>query len=350
MKRLVILCDGTWNSPDKTENGVPVATNVVKLADAIPRNHEGVEQRVFYDAGIGSAGLAVYRLFAGATGTGISRNILQAYRFVIDSYVIGDELYLFGFSRGAFTVRSLAGLINKCGILSRDARGVIPQAYDLYCSRRPEAHPREHEATLFRRTYSVEDVTRIAFIGVWDTVGALGNPLRLRTISPWNRFHDTNLSRYVRHAYHALAIDETRQNFSPTLWNQQSTEFGQIMEQRWFVGVHSNVGGGYPDVGLSDIALAWLAGKAGEVGLGIGDLQLAANPKGRLVDSRTGFYKAIPKSYRPIDKPGTDKKTGNTMVTNETLDESVLVRYRADSKYRPRNLVNYLHRHPDLLV
>ena len=343
MKRLVILCDGTWNTPDETKDGIPVPTNVVKLAEAVLDTHNGIPQIVFYDSGIGASGSLIKRGYDGATGTGISANIQRAYRFLIDRFEVGDEIFLFGFSRGAFTARSLAGLIRNCGILRRSAFDVVPQAYALYRSRRPATHPTEREATLFRRTYAVEDVTPITFIGVWDTVGSLGNPLYFGGISPRNRFHDTDLSSYVKFAYHALAVDETRRKFTPTLWHQQPNASRQILEQRWFPGVHSNVGGGYPDVGLSDLALSWLATKAKQAGLGLVPVPLAANPTGALMNSRTGFYRLVPKRYRSIDAPMAGGHT------NETIDESVLTRFQSDSSYRPPNLVDYLRRNPAML-
>jgi uncharacterized protein (DUF2235 family) len=343
VKRFIILCDGTWNLPDKTEDGIPVPTNVVKLAEAILDSHDGIPQLLFYDPGIGSSGSRLKRAYDGATGTGISANIQQAYRFLIREFEVGDQIFLLGFSRGAFTVRSLAGLIRSCGILRRNVLSLVPEAFALYRSRRPATHPRAREATLFRRTYAVEDVTPIAFIGVWDTVGSLGNPLYLGGVSPRNAFHDTALSSYVKAAYQALAVDETRRNFTPTLWHQQPGASGQILEQRWFAGVHSNIGGGYPDTGLSDLALLWLASKAKEAGLGHQGIAATPNPTGILTESRTRLYRLVPKRFRPIDAPTTDGPT------HEVVDESVLTRYRLDSSYRPPNLVAYLGRHPELL-
>lgn len=345
MKRIIILCDGTWNLPDETSaDKIPCPTNVVKLAEAIGPSGSGKPQMVFYNAGIGSSGSWLKRVYDGATGTGISANILQAYTFLIHQFEVGDELFLFGFSRGAFTVRSLSGLIRNCGILRQDALSILPKAYGLYRSRRPATNPRSREATLFRRTYAVEDVTPIAFIGVWDTVGALGNPLLFKSLSPGNRFHDTDLSTYVASAYQALAIDETRRNFSPTLWHLQGEVPGQSLEQRWFAGAHSNVGGGYPDQGLSDLALVWLAGKAANAGLGLGKISSAPNSAGALINSHKGFYRILPALHRPIDAPpGKDEG-----ATRETLDPSVLERYRRDAAYRPPNLVDYLKRNPAL--
>jgi uncharacterized protein (DUF2235 family) len=340
MKRIVICCDGTWNTPDPTAHGVAEPTNVSKLAYAIVRGAGGVRQMLFYHPGIGTSGSWLSRLYDGYTGSGVSSTILEAYRFVIENYEPGDQLFLFGFSRGAFTVRSLSGLIRSCGILQPDAVYAIPKAFRLYRARRPATHPREREATLFRRTYGVEEISPIEFIGVWDTVGALGNPLLFGNLSPGNRFHDVDLSTKVRHAFQALAIDEKRRFFEATLWHQQPDGVGrQQLEQVWFCGTHSNVGGGYADARLAEIALEWLVEKARACGLGIDALSTNPGPRGRIVESRTGFYRLIPKYYRPIADPAVAGRTC------ESLHPSVALRYRAE-RYRPPNLEAYYDRHP----
>jgi uncharacterized protein (DUF2235 family) len=154
----------------------------------------------------------------------LSRNVLDGYRFLIDNYESGDLLYLFGFSRGAFTARSLAGLIRNSGILRRENVSWIDQAWVLY--RSSADTPRGVAATLFRRAYSFEP--RIQFIGVWDTVGALDiptfgprwlKPIVARINHRWE-FHDTKLSTRVKGAFQALAIDEQRAAFAPALWHQ----------------------------------------------------------------------------------------------------------------------------------
>ena len=173
MKRIAIFCDGTWETPDENVDGKLCQTNVVKMANALSEtSDDGKTQLLYYETGIGSEGNLTERIYDGATGYGISENILKAYRFIIKNYEAGDELFFFGFSRGAFTVRSLAGLIRNSGILKRENIELIPRAYSLYQSRKPEHQPREVEATLFRRTFAVAEMTKIKFIGVWDTVGA----------------------------------------------------------------------------------------------------------------------------------------------------------------------------------
>jgi uncharacterized protein (DUF2235 family) len=343
MKRIAIFCDGTWNTPDKMENGKPCSTNVVKMANAMkPISGNGVAQKLYYDNGIGTEGGILKKVFDGATGTGISRNIREAYRYIIETYEPGDELFFFGFSRGAFTVRSISGLIRNAGILERKNIDLIPQAYRLYSSRNPVYHPKELETTLFRKTFAVEELTKIKFIGVWDTVGALGNPLLLNgVVSRKNEFHDTDLSSRVQHAYHALAVDEKRKNFQATLWHQQKDSKDQVLEQVWFPGVHSDVGGGYPETPLSDIALEWMLEKAKGCGLSFNDIEMHHDPLGMKHETLKGFYKLGKILYRPIGLaiPGQ----GNT---NESLHPSVLERYRNDPSYRPKNLVYYFEKHP----
>ncbi len=339
MKRIAIFCDGTWNTPDEYKDGKICQTNVVKLANALsPYSADGTLQQLYYDIGIGSEGGLLKRVFDGATGTGISKNILQAYKFLMSNYEPGDELFLFGFSRGAFTVRSLSGLIRNSGILDVKYSERLSQAYNLYRSRHPSFHPKSEEATLFRKTYAIEETTRIKFIGVWDTVGALGNPLLLKGIvSRKNEFHDTELSSKIDYAYHALAIDEKRKNFQAALWYQQQGAKDQVLEQVWFAGVHSDIGGGYPEAALSDISLQWMMEKAQGCNLSFNPPELHPDALGMKHESMTGFYKLGGKLYRPIG--ANNPETG---ATNEMLHPSVQVRYDSDPSYRPVNLVRYL--------
>lgn len=340
MKRIAIFCDGTWNTPDKEEKGKLCQTNVVKMANAMSsKSGDGACQKLYYDSGVGSEGGWFKRVFDGATGTGISKNIMQAYGFLVRHYDPGDELFFFGFSRGAFTVRSLAGLIRNSGILDLKYIDKIEQAYDLYKARGEKFHPRSEAAVLFRKTYAVEEITRIRFIGVWDTVGALGNPLMFnKIVSRRNEFHDPELSSTIDFAYHALAIDEKRKNFQASLWHQQKKSVGQTLEQVWFAGVHSDIGGGYANATVSDTALQWLLEKAEGCKLKFEPFALKpADPHAQLHESRTGLYKIIPVYSRPIGAV-----PGSGLATNESLHPSVTERYSKESTYRPENLVKYL--------
>ena len=334
MKRIAVFCDGTWNRPDSMEDGMPVQTNVVRLARSLAYSSaDGIEQRLYYDAGIGTSGSFLRRWFDGATGSGISRNILQAYRFLIGAYEPGDQIFLFGYSRGAFTVRSLAGLIRNCGILRHDAAHRVEDAYELYRSRSDTTSPRAEESVLFRRSNALEDVSPIHFIGVWDTVGSLGNPLLLNGfLSRRNRFHDTQLSSKVRGAFHAIAIDEKRLHFKPTLWHRAVEMQGQELRQVWFVGAHGSVGGGLKKRGLSDISLAWMKEKAEQYGLAFDPIELNDNYLQPPFESKTGIYALLRDYHRPILKkePQGEK--------HESIHQRARDRYRDDPSYRPPNL------------
>jgi uncharacterized protein (DUF2235 family) len=346
MKKIVVCCDGTWNTPDKVEGGVPCFTNVVRIAMAVkPVSDDGTEQLTYYDPGVGTSGSIFKRWFDGATGSGISKNILEAYRFLILNFKPDDELYFFGFSRGAFTVRSLAGLMRNSGILRTNESGLIQRAYKLYKSRSPLTHPREKEATLFRKTFAIADRIPIKFMGVWDTVGSLGNPLFINNIFSkislsvlGNQFHDTDLSSTVSSAYQALAIDEKRRNFKPTLWRRQGTSVNQVMEQVWFAGVHSNVGGGYPGTGLSDIALDWLISKAKDCGLDLDNIPSVENLLEVPDESWKGFYKLLPPYHRRIGV----KENGD-----ESVHYSALEKFYKDENYHPENLEDFINKMKD---
>ena len=341
MKRIAIFCDGTWNTPDEQKDGKPCQTNVVKMANALCENSvDGTVQKLYYDSGIGSEGGILKRMYDGATGTGISKNILQAYSFLMNTYEPGDELFLFGFSRGAFTVRSLSGFIRNAGIMDMKFMDKLPLAYNLYKSRHPSFNPKAEASVLFRKTYAVEDVTGIKFIGVFDTVGALGNPLFLKgVVSEHNEFHDTELSSKIENAYHALAIDEKRRNFQATLWHQQKSATKQVLEQVWFAGVHSDVGGGYPESDLSDVPLQWMTEKAEGCKLHFDPIPAAPNSLGTIHESFKGIYHFGGKLYRPIGK-----STPGLGATNEKVHPSAIERHEKIRSYRPKNLNEYLAR------
>jgi uncharacterized protein (DUF2235 family) len=259
-KRIVVCADGTWNDP---ESDYP--TNVLRMARAIrPEDEHDVQQVVFYDWGVGT-----YhdRLLGGTTGRGMEKNIQDGYRFIVQNYDPGDEIFLFGFSRGAYTVRALAGMLNKCGILSRTRASEIPRAFDFY--KRRNARPGSATAVQWRADHAVNGARGpVDFIGVWDTVGALGIPTRsLGFVEERDLFFDHELGSNVRVARHAVAIDEQRSDFVPTLWTaKEAIDIRQV----WFAGVHSDVGGGYaPKDGalLSDLPLAWMAREAMASGL-----------------------------------------------------------------------------------
>lgn len=355
MKRIVICCDGTWNTPDQKDRGVMRPTNVVKMAHIVlPQAPDGIEQRVYYDKGVGT-GDWIDRIFGGAFGIGLRHNVVEAYQYLSRNYDPGDEIWLFGFSRGAYTVRRVVGMVRKCGIpsnhLDEEKRAAaVEEAYGVFVRRENvDQQGADSETALsFRGKYNAARIP-IRFVGVWDTVGAYGIAGvlgQLTTPISKARFHDSRLSSDVEFACQAIAIDEKRRLFSPTLWEQvpNGAMKGQVLEQRWFTGVHSNVGGGYQDSGLSDIALYWMAARAESRGLGLDPKwrnRIAPDEFGELRESRTGIYRFLGKAIRVI---------GAQANGFEQLHHAAFDRMQRDpAGYGPENLTNYV-RSPNLKI
>ncbi len=331
-KRIIICADGTWNRPE-ADLRKDFPTNVLKIARAIaPVAADGVPQVVFYDWGVGSYYDSVK---GGAFGQGINKNIQDGYRFLVQNYDPGDELFLFGFSRGAYTVRSLSGLLYNCGVLHRKHANRIGPAFELYKDR--DIHPDDPESADFRRKYAVEPEPRVRFVGVWDTVGSLGIPLRmLGFLNDKHLFHDEKIGPNVDCARHALALDERRDDFRPTIWKRRR---GLDLKQVWFAGVHSDVVGGYKPgkrgASLSDLPLEWMAREATGRGLGFEPhlaSRLRPDPLAEQHEEYAGFYRVLGDHRRPIPR-------------RTLLHESVRRRYRARRSYRPPKLVRYLEKY-----
>lgn len=261
MKRLVCFFDGTWNKPEDQHQ-----TNVVKLQQAIlAADAGGVRQVVHYEVGIATEATLGRLTFAvGAIGFGVGDRVRGGYRFLCESYEEGDEIYLVGFSRGAFEARSLAGLVALCGIARSAAAETIADVWDYYEQNKLAPDPARLDALRAAACVPIP----IKCVAVWDTIGNLGIPFVSKSlIKELLGFHDTELPPTVEVGLHALAIDEPRGPFSPTLWTIKkgaSLPPGQIIEQVWFPGCHANVGGGYKDCALSDIALLWMAERIGQ--------------------------------------------------------------------------------------
>jgi len=279
-KKLVVFCDGTWNRADqRAKDGHPCPTNVLRLFEATQsQSDDGEPQIIHYVEGVGTRRDETFS--GGVFGIGISANIKNAYGFIVSNYEPGDQIYLFGFSRGAYTARSLAGMIKNVGILKRPELHRVNEAYTSYKDRTPEWRPDSEKAKQFRANYTHGNET-IAFLGVWDTVGALGSPFSTPLGLLINKllrieFHDVRLSSIIESAYHALSIDERRWPFHPCLWElndaqRQKNAENEIpfFEEKWFRGVHSDIGGGYEKTGLSDCSLAWIAERAKQRGLNV---------------------------------------------------------------------------------
>ncbi len=340
MKRIITCSDGTWNKPGTTDRRTVVKTNVEKMFNTIcSSGTDGIQQCKIYDEGVGTGYSERDKITGGLTGHGLDKHIQDMYTFIALNYQPGDHIFLFGFSRGAYTARSIAGFIRNCGVLKPQYIHLVNKAFELYRNKNDYSTPDSDLMTSFRKNYCFENITHTKFIGVWDTVGSLGIPLPWYKFKNKNRykFHDVTLSSTVGNAYHALAINEKRFLFKPTLWEKSKKATGnpndpQHMEQRWFAGVHSNIGGGYADSGLSDVALNWLIEKAKDVGLCYDD--------DRLKEIKPDYSGELRNSYTPTYwfwLPCQRKITLNDN-SNQSIDESVWERYNANEKYRPGNL------------
>lgn len=386
-KRLAVFLDGTWNRPDSN-------TNVWRLKTMVaPIDPHGTPQLSWYDTGVGTRWSD--RIRGGALGIGLDSNIRQAYQWLIEQYEPDDELFLFGFSRGAYTARSLAGLLVRCGLLWPGASINVPRLFQRYRLR--TATPlwklvrrrdrNEHISPDDQYLLANVRQVRIRTIGVWDTVGALGIPFG--NVPGIGRkafqFHHTRPSKRFDNLFQALAVDEHRKAYSASLWTQfvpdrramtgaptdrgdesevseepvaSRPAWGPHIEQRWFAGAHANVGGGYEDDALASIPLAWLQQKAALTGL---HFRRAVQPGSDdhlapIVDSFKEFLGGLyriarfnRRYYRPIAigmhrTEAADGTPGKAGPVNETVDASILRRWQADPAYRPPNLSDWAQR------
>ncbi len=368
-KKLVIFCDGTWNEP--IERG----TNVMRTMQATANEDlHGNPQVLHYIAGVGTRGGE--KVAGGVFGRGISENIADAYSFIVSNYEKDDEIYLFGFSRGAYTARSIAGLVHNFGILKRYKLYLVREVYDHY--KKPDAawKPGGDESKKFREENCHPYPANIRFLGVWDTVGALGAPYG--ELTGWLvdklfgcSFHDVTLSDSVQSAYHAMAADERRWPFRPTNIDLTAAHRARndenmareggfpLYEEKWFPGVHSDVGGGYKEYGLSDGALEWMVGRARQNGLNIAELSEADfspdrrfNPdnKQAIHHSQKLYYQVLtlvtvkilslvyPWKDRPLRKNVTWKGEYIRPIRPGADVDAVKAKKDADPTYKPKNV------------
>ena len=286
-KNIIVCSDGTGNTAIKGRG-----TNVFKIFEAIDLNSHRYDpsrdpQVAIYDDGVGTESVKLLKLLGGVFGVGLSRNVRQLYKELCRIYDPGDRIYLFGFSRGAFTVRTLVGLIHYCGILKtaelHDNSELEQLVNDAY-----RGYRRRYRTKLMTALVGEPDLDELArlkqershgkehieLVGVWDTVDAVGLPFPMfasfvnATLYQF-KFPSSVLSPIVKRAYHALAIDDERHSFEPLLWTETGAEQAnaQVIEQVWFSGAHSNVGGGYPKQGMSLVALDWMMKHAQDAGL-----------------------------------------------------------------------------------
>lgn len=313
-KNIILCADGTWDST--TDD-----TNVVKLYRALIND---ALQVAYYDDGVGSDGTEVQKLMGGAFGDGLVAKVQDGYSKIAQVYNPGDNIYIFGFSRGAYTARSVAGMIATCGLPPGSFdNNVLAQAFNAY--RNPAARP--GLAAAIAPNTLVE--AKITMVGVWDTVGALGIPAAFGGVDASYGFLDTGLHPNVINAYHAVSIDERRREFPATLWTGTPAP-GQTVEQAFFVGVHCDVGGGYPDCSLSDITLAWMMNKAAAAGA-------------RFNPDIFGGFQALTQAHALGPKheswdPLWGIPASRSVPANAMLANSVALRCAGDTTYRPSNL------------
>ena len=291
MKNIVICCDGTMGKyGTKAEN-----TNVVRLFERLCP--DGWDQISYYDPGVGTysplrtpLGRLLQNGIESVVGYGVKGNVAEAYKYLMNHYEHGDKIYLFGFSRGAHTVRVLAGLIHKCGLLTKGSDNLIPHAVLMYYEK-----DNDEIAADFRNTFS--RACKPFFIGVWDTVASVGWVWR-------NYFKDRKLNADVSYGYQALAIDEKRSHFEPSIWDETAIPEGQVIEQVWFPGFHADVGGQKACLSISDIPLQWMAEHAEARGLKmrLGWLDdLTPDPAGEIKESRKGCWRLFRPRKRTIE-------------------------------------------------
>ena len=335
-KNIVVFSDGTGKDGGKGAN-----SNVYKLFNSMVDRSR--EQIVFYDQGLGTD--RRHQIAGLITGRGIGRNIQECYRFIFENFEAGDRIYLFGFSRGATTVRSLSAFIHLFGILPKSRPELIGRAYKIYTSGGGEKRERlddDDKSDLTKREQQAKNFvdrhhtmwTKICVLGVWDTVAALGVPIRALDVlldkipGLQHTYHNLALSLSVENAYHALAIDEERRIFAPKVW-ETAIQKDQTMKQVWFPGVHSDVGGGYKKAELSDLTLEWMIVQAKRHGLLLWKdrPKMSGNPDGHMHDSRgEGLSQLYRKKTRSWDQ---------TTHGAPTVHQSVVDRERGPTKYKP---------------
>jgi len=314
-KRIVYCADGTWDSATNQ-------TNVYAMFKALKTT---AEQQPYYDDGVGVEGNLILKLAGGAFGLGLWKEVKEGYTTIAQVYEAGDDIFLFGFSRGAYTARSLGGMIAVAGLPAANFDdSLVDEAFSAY-------RDKENRADILAglAKYQLVDA-KIKMVGVWDTVGSLGIPAVVGGVDPVvYGFLDTALHPDVLNAYQALAVDERRCEFPPTLWTSPPAP-GQTIKQVWFAGVHCDVGGSYPETSLSDIALSWMMRKASTLGAQFNSGVFAQYAT---IDAKHALG-TIHESWNPVwgfPKPRTIPDTAS-------LANSVAVRCGQDTSYRPSTL------------
>lgn len=387
MTRFVVCLDGTWNNTSREierEDGSRVyrPTNVLKLARATTLlDSKNVPQIIYYNAGVGAMNRApdtgarivrwVDNTIGGGWGAGFEVNIEEAYTFLADNYSEGDEIFIFGFSRGAAQARSLCRLIEWFGgFPTKNDAYYVPRLFSRYLaeqgeSKKPTLWDELNERRTKRGDKTLDPIVpaNIVFLGVWDTVLALGSRFLAGggTTRKAKQFHTSDVPpATVRHVRHAIAIDEARHDFQPEIFRQDTGH--QSLEQRWFAGVHSNVGGGLRWDGLANCALRWIMEEASAVGLELRDNFLAffEEAAGAVASEKSTGFKIADTLFKPIRGFNGIRNPGEP--ESMLLDQTVFDRLNFDlnqnrsepsvppemnAAYRPENLLKFLKEHPE---
>jgi uncharacterized protein (DUF2235 family) len=336
-KKIALFCDGTWNSAEQR-----YPTNVCLLSESTA--HIAGAQHVHYFDGVG---IHSDRLWGGLFGIGLDRILLDAYKALCADYDPGDELFLFGFSRGAYTARSLVGMMRKCGVLKKEHLAKADEALSIYRCRETDG-PDSETAIAFRHDYAAACYAApgsphaacapqltVHYMGIWETIGALGVPERIPFARFFNRryhFHDCDISSMVERAQHALAIDEVRHALTHTPWTEESVRrindaHGERrIEQVWFPGDHGSVGGGGMRAQLSSGALLWVADGARRAGLVIDDAKDHLNLATTTFDAVNGLLKNADGDPIGLSIQGRGPRLNQAPQTMDELSTSAKVR------------------------
>ncbi len=369
MSKNIILCsDGTGN-----RGGYTPDTNVFKIYNLVDIHNEDQEQVAYYDNGVGTSSISPLKLLTAAFGVGFKKNVIDQYRYLAQRYVPGDDVFIFGFSRGAATARAFNGFIDCCGLI--DGRNMKKEELDDLIEDHFEQY--KNSTKNKHQVHPVEEGVhhgkiQIKFIGVWDTVSALGGPqhTEVHGLLSWlagvafkfldwfadilfpHRFYNYRITDNVINAYQALAVDDERTSFWPMVWDEndhQPIKYPSLenkpedisgeVEQAWFPGMHSNIGGGYNRDGLACLTLKWMMIRAAHHGIIFesGALQKvtdSCNIEGLMQNSRSGF--ALLYRYHPrVIESLCENKMKSSINIHHTVVERMAI-WPAD--YKPTSL------------
>jgi hypothetical protein len=368
-KNIILCADGTGNRGGETPD-----TNVYRMYNAVDRHRpkRGREQITFYDNGVGTSTNKYIKAVTGALGFGFGQNIRDLYEFLARNYNEGDIVYLFGFSRGAATVRVFGGMLQQCGLIDQthekcQTQGKFDYAKFVGLIDDAFSHYKRKQGQAFQNKPFVINEVRIKFMGIWDTVPALGFPnhrlndswhenILERPLPAWllracdeifdfgplaHKFYNFTPSEIVDHVYHAIAIDDERKSFLPRVWDESDGKAN--VTQVWFAGMHSDVGGSYNQTGLAYETMVWMMERAGHHGLdfvdgALQDAEDKSHEHGKLHNSRDGltiFYRYAPRNIEALctksDGSGTSKLKGQIKIHQSVINRMI----RATDRYAP---------------